>query len=128
MQQSNPDCRSSNETVVAAAATTLVYGLRVALQKFGVMKDMPIQRRSSSTYEEIVAQIRILEDHHGVSTDKFLTDCHNFSVDGDVAMEWAFLAEQRNAMLDAAVSQFYSQGFSATRLENLEPAPELLAA
>jgi hypothetical protein len=89
---------------------------------------MPIQRRSLPTYENIVAQIRVLEDHYGVSTEMFLADCHSFSVDGDVAMEWAFLAEQRSAMLDAAVSQFYAESFSATRLENLEPAPELLAA
>jgi len=89
---------------------------------------MPIQRRSLPTYENIVAQIRVLEDQYRVSTDTFLADCHSFNVDGDVATEWAFLAEQRSAMLDATVSHFYSDGLGATRLENLEPAPELLAA
>jgi hypothetical protein len=88
---------------------------------------MPIQRRSAPTLEGVNRQIEAFEHQYKIDTDVFLNDCHNVSVNEDDAMEWAYLVEQRSALLDAAIGTLYGSA-DVEELENSDSSLELLAA
>lgn len=91
------------------------------------MKTMPIQRRGTPTYEGVERQIQAFERLYNLDTSSFMSDCHNTTVDEDDAVQWSYLVDQREVLIDAAVGMLYGRDETA-ELKNCDDMQELLAA
>jgi len=121
MRQINT-CRTWNRSAIRSG-----YGEFVR----GVVREMPIKKRSVPTIESVTRQMQVFEFRYRISTEEFLRqDFAECPVNEDDAMQWHYLREQLSALQDAGIERLYSAfpTGSGARLKNCENSSELLAA